>query len=64
VIRSWLLTAAIALPCLGFTGFVAVLVTGHAPPELTEKVRQGIRDNVNRVLQLLPGHHRSPGGAE
>ena len=60
-VRSWLVTAVMAVVCLGFTGFVAVVVTGNAPPGFTEKVRQTVRNGVNRVLSVFP-HHSAPDG--
>jgi len=50
-----------AVVCLGFTGFVAVVVTGHAPPEFTEKVRQTVRTSVNGLLGIFT-HHSAHGG--
>jgi hypothetical protein len=36
---------------------VAVIVTGHAPQDFTEKVRQTVRDAVLRVERIFKGSH-------
>jgi hypothetical protein len=54
-----MVTAGVAVVGLGFVGFVATVVTGHAPQDITEKVRQTVRETVNRVVRLFTGSHQS-----
>jgi hypothetical protein len=55
--RNWMVTAGMLVIGLGFAGFVAVVVSGHAPQDVTEKVRETVRDAVNHVVKVFKGSH-------